>query len=110
VAYNITFVWSNESCMSDVYHEVARIQTLAYELVQQFEEASNENEGLRNRMTELQDELAEKTKKLELLEQELKAAKIARSMVSSEEDAGLAKARISSLVREIDRCIALLNE
>lgn len=96
--------------MSDVYHEVAQIQTLAYELVQQFEEASNENEGLKERVNELQDELAEKTRKLELLEQELKAAKIARSMVSSEEDAGLAKARISSLVREIDRCIALLNE
>lgn len=96
--------------MSDVYHEVAQIQTLAYELVQQFEEASNENEGLKERVNKLQDELAEKTRKLELLEQELKAAKIARSMVSSEEDTGLAKARISSLVREIDRCIALLNE
>jgi predicted nuclease with TOPRIM domain len=96
--------------MSDVYHEVAQIQTLAYELVQQFEEATNENDGLRERVTQLQADLDEKARKLELLEQELKAAKIARSMVSNEEDTGLAKARISSLVREIDRCIALLNE
>ena len=96
--------------MSDVYQEVAQIQTLAYELVQQFEEASNQNEALKTRVDELQGELADKTRRLELLEQELRAAKIARSMVSSEEDAGLAKAKISSLVREIDRCIALLNE
>ena len=96
--------------MSDVYHEVAQIQTLAYELVQQFEEASNENEVLKNRLDELQDELTDKTRRLELLEQELKAAKIARSMVNNEDDSGLAKAKISSLVREIDRCIALLNE
>ena len=96
--------------MSDVYHEVAQIQTLAYELVQQFEEATNENDGLRERVTQLQADLDEKARKLELLEQELKAAKIARSMVNNEEDTGLAKARISSLVREIDRCIALLNE
>jgi hypothetical protein len=47
---------------------------------------------------------------LELLEQELKAAKIAKSLAGSEEESGLAKAKISSLVREIDRCIALLNE
>lgn len=96
--------------MSDVYQEVAQIQTLAYELVQQFEEASNENDTLKKRLTELQDALADKNKRLALLEQELRAAKIARSMVHDDEDAGLAKAKISSLVREIDRCIALLNE
>lgn len=108
--YNITFVRSKQSLMSDVYHEVAQIQTLAYELVQQYEQAYNENDVLKDRLSELQDELADKSKRLELLEQELRAAKIARSMVHEEEDAGLAKAKISSLVREIDRCIALLNE
>ena len=96
--------------MSDVYHEVAQIQTLAYELVQQFEEASNENEVLKDRLSQVQNELEVKNKRLELLEQELKSAKIARSMVHEDEDSGLAKAKISSLVREIDRCIALLNE
>lgn len=96
--------------MSDVYHEVAQIQTLAYELVQKFEETANENEVLRAQLDELQDELTNKNNRLDLLEQELKSARIARSMVSSEEDTNLAKAKISSLVREIDRCIALLNE
>ena len=96
--------------MSDVYHEVARIQTLAYELVQKFEEAANESDLLKEKVKELQDELSEKNRRLELLEQELKSAKIARSLVNTEEDTGLAKAKISSLVREIDRCIALLNE
>ncbi len=110
MTYNITFVRSKESLMSDVYHEVAQIQTLAYQLVQQYEETANENDILKEKMQALQDTLNDRNKRLELLEQELRSAKIARSMVHDDEDAGLAKAKIGSLVREIDRCIALLNE
>ncbi|MDZ7847618.1 MAG: hypothetical protein U5L96_13095 [Owenweeksia sp.] len=106
----ITFVRSNASYMADVYHELSRIQTLAYELVQKYEEALNENESLKASLEGLQGELTEEKRKMALLEEELKTAKLARGLAGSEEESGMAKARISTLVREIDRCIAMLNE
>ena len=96
--------------MADVYHQLAQIKTLAYELVQKYEEALNENESLQKTLAELNDELMEKNRKLTLLEGELQTARIARGLTSDDDEKHLAKARINTLVREIDRCIALLNE
>ena len=79
-------------------------------MVQKYEQALNDNESLRKQLTELNEELKDKRGKLQVLEGELRAAKIARGVASSSEDTDLAKAKISTLVREIDRCIALLNE
>lgn len=79
-------------------------------MVQKYEQTLNDNESLRKQLTELNEELKDKRGKLQVLEGELRAAKIARGVASSSEDTDLAKAKISTLVREIDRCIALLNE
>ena len=45
-----------------------------------------------------------------LLEQKYENMKLARMLVASEEDNKDAKNRIQKLVREIDKCIALLNQ
>ena len=66
---------------------------------------------------ELKQLLAEKTKEIEKLETEKKALeiqytnlKMARTICLYDKDIKDAKQRLTSLVREVDRCIALLNE
>ena len=96
--------------MADVHQGLEHIEKLTYRLVEKYEQAQNENESLKAQLRQLNEELAEKREKLKLLEEEFRSAKIARAVAISSEDNELAKAKISTLVREIDRCIALLNE
>lgn len=101
----------NNIYMADLYQQLAHIQTLTYTLVQKYEEALNENQALQQKINELDGELAAGREKLQTMEGELRTARMARGLDQGNgEDAGLAKAKISTLVREIDRCIALLNE
>lgn len=44
------------------------------------------------------------------LEDRIHALKIANTMVGSKEDKLITKQKINSLIREIDKCIALINE
>lgn len=96
--------------MADVHQGFSSIERLAHELVEKYEQALHENATLKEKVANLSEELNENRKKLEELNEELKSAKIARAVAISSEDNELAKAKISSLMREIDRCIALLNE
>lgn len=96
--------------MTDVHQRLGHIEKLMHTLIDQHEKANNDLESLEQKYKVLNDELTEKSQKIQELEGELRAAKIARGVASGSEDTELAKARISTLVREIDRCIALLNE
>lgn len=96
--------------MSEIHQGLGNIEKLTQQLVEKYEQVLNENESLRAQLSLLRDELAEGKDKLQSLEEELRSAKIARAVAISSEDNELAKAKISTLVREIDRCIALLNE
>jgi len=97
--------------MADIEQRLTHLQNLSYKLVEAFENAVHENEKLRKELQLLKDDLSDKNHRLELLEGELKNARLARGISrGNDEDTQLAKAKIGSLVREIDRCIALLNE
>jgi predicted nucleic acid-binding Zn-ribbon protein len=96
--------------MADVHKGLDNIEQLTLRLVERYEQARSENESLRVQLKKLNDELTESRARVELLNEELKSSKIARAVAISSEDNELAKAKIATLVREIDRCIALLNE
>lgn len=96
--------------MAEIYERLAHIQKLAHKLSQKLEEERNGRLKAEKQVSELTEQLTLKNRDLTLLERELEMAKVARSMSSADEDSGLAKAKINSLVREIDRCIAMLNE
>lgn len=96
--------------MAQLHQQLSHIQTLAYTLVQKYEEAQNEVEQLRQALEQMEAELRKSDRKLALLENELENARTARGLSATDEDSHLARAKVNSLVREIDRCIALLNE
>tara|TARA_B100000959_G_scaffold252526_1_gene282690 strand:- start:317 stop:598 length:282 start_codon:yes stop_codon:yes gene_type:complete len=63
----------------------------------------NENRNFKNKLTKLQ-EVVEK------LEEKIKVIKISNLVSSDSEDKKKTKQKINKYVREIDRCIALLNK
>ena len=63
----------------------------------------NENRNFKNKLTKLQ-EVVEK------LEEKIKVIKISNLVSSDSEDKKRTKQKINKYVREIDRCIALLNK
>ena len=74
------------------------------------EDLKQENANLKQLLIQKDDEI----KQLELSRKELEARytdlKMARTISLYDKDIKDTKQRLSSLVREIDRCIALLNE
>lgn len=96
--------------MPDINLQISRIEELMNQLVTSHSQLIQENIGLQAKLRELEGELRGKNSELALLEVELKNARVAQGIRGSEHESDLAKAKISSLVREIDRCIALLNE
>ena len=74
------------------------------------EELRQENADLKHLLSQKDDEI----RRLELSRKELEARytdlKMARTISLYDKDIKDTKQRLSSLVREVDRCIALLNE
>jgi predicted RNase H-like nuclease (RuvC/YqgF family) len=75
-----------------------------------FEELKQENADLKHLLTQKDEEI----KQLEWSRKELEARytdlKMARTISLYDKDIKDTKQRLSSLVREVDKCIALLNE
>lgn len=69
----------------------------------------NENEELKKINGELRIELSEKEEQILLLKERNERTKISGALLGSGENAVEAKKKINELVREIDRCVALLN-
>lgn len=65
--------------------------------------------GLRNELSDVRRQLAEKNEEVKELQARYERAKFSGAILGSGEDAVTAKRRVSELVREIDKCIALLD-
>ena len=76
----------------------------------------SEHEKLRELVTDLENELsavrrelAEKNEEVKELQSRYERAKFSGAILGSGDDAAMARKRVSELVREIDKCIALLD-
>lgn len=79
-----------------------RFETRTRQLILQYQELKQENELLRQQVNALNREL-ENTKR------DYSNLKVARMIDISDQDMKDAKGRLSKLIREIDKCIALLK-
>lgn len=92
--------------------ESQRIEIISEKLVKlktSFERLRNDNENLSLRARSLEDQLGEALQKYKKLEEEHERLKLAKALVSTGADKAAMKHRVNEMVREIDRCIALLN-
>jgi FtsZ-binding cell division protein ZapB len=70
---------------------------------------TDENSRLRQRNEDLQQMVQQKQALIEELEQKNQQLSLVKSIMADSEDAHDARIRINRIVREIDKCIALLN-
>lgn len=66
--------------------------------------------SLEKEITRLEDSHKEKLDELESMAEKNKVLTMAKALKSSDQEATASKHKINELVREIDRCIALLNK
>ncbi len=68
-----------------------------------------ENSKLREKTAALEQEIIEQKNVLVKLEEQNKVVKIAKAVTDDDEDRKEQRKRLNELVREVDKCIALLN-
>jgi septal ring factor EnvC (AmiA/AmiB activator) len=88
---------------------VRRIQEKLQQLLRQRDLLLKENGKLREEMRQQQETLIDKTTRLEQLQQQIEILKVTKASMSVGEKRALEK-RLGQYIREIDRCIAMLEE
>ena len=73
------------------------------------QEQKNQNRELSVKNEELQQMVQQKQSQIEELEERNQKLTLVKSIMSDSEDAHKARLQINRIVREIDKCIALLN-
>jgi predicted RNase H-like nuclease (RuvC/YqgF family) len=77
-------------------------------LIAQYVELREKNENYQAEIRELTGIIEDQKKLIHTLEEKVKTIKLTKTL-ETKEGAGEAKTRINELVREIDKCIGLLN-
>lgn len=95
--------------MSEVSKKLASITGKLEKVDQRLDKLKLENEQLERRNSELQRLLDEEKRNAETMQNDFNRLKLAKTLVSTTGDKAEMKFRVNELVREIDKCIALLN-
>jgi predicted nuclease with TOPRIM domain len=82
-----------------------RIQSVKVRLQEQMDQ----NRELKEQNFELQQQVQQKQSQIKELEDKNQKLSLVKSIMADSEDANDARIRINRIVREIDKCIALLN-
>lgn len=97
--------------MSAEYKEVvARLREQYQQIISLYLSSLKMVEKLKNEKNELHLELEDRKNKIIELERKANTLEMAGSLVSNENSSEAAKQKVSKIVREIDKCIALLNK
>lgn len=80
------------------------------QIIAKHENLKQEKQQLRGKIESLEETINHLRQENSLLEQKYENVKMAKMLVASDDNNKDAKSRIQKLVREIDKCIALLNK
>jgi predicted RNase H-like nuclease (RuvC/YqgF family) len=89
--------------------KIANLEQKIDLLVDRYQAEKEENRMLRGQITQLTDQLDRSASSYSLLEESFGKLKVAKTLEASGQDVRDTKLRINQIVREIDKCIALLN-
>jgi len=96
--------------MSDQgYEELTLLNKKLEELFERYNNLRTKNVELKNENEAIKHILQERDEKIKELETKYERIKISGALMGEGENAAEAKKKINELVREIDRCVALLN-
>jgi predicted nucleic acid-binding Zn-ribbon protein len=91
------------------YEEYLILRRSVESLVSEYEKMVELTATLKNELSAVRQQLAEKNEEVKELQTRYERAKFSGAILGSGEDALTARKRVSELVREIDKCIALLD-
>jgi chromosome segregation ATPase len=91
------------------YEELIILNRKLDELFDRYNTLKAENEDLRSRNGALKNILQERESRIKELESKYERVKLSGALLGDGEHAAEAKRKLTELVREIDRCVALLN-
>ena len=80
------------------------------QIIAKHEALKQEKIQLQAKTKDLEESINQLRKENQILEQKYENLKLAKMLIASDDDNKEAKNRIQKLVREIDKCIALINE
>jgi predicted nuclease with TOPRIM domain len=95
--------------MSDIEVAVSGIEYKVRKLAGLLQRSEAENRQLMKELADLQSALQEQRQQVRQLEEKVTKLHMAKALVTKQEVAGV-KQKINQMVREIDRCLALLNK
>ncbi len=80
------------------------------QIISKYELALSENEALRKELEGCLEELENKRERIKELEKKVELMQLGDAFKASSEDVKEAKKKIGKIVREIDKCISMLND
>ena len=89
---------------------VDSVEVRIKQLISLYSKTKQEKQQAINEAEDLKKSLAEKQEVINSLEEKIKLIKMSKVVSSSNEDNKKTKQKINEYVREIDKCIALLNK
>ena len=95
---------------NELQKTLARIISKSNILVEKYHALEKANQMLDNENKQLLEDIEQMKKDNELMRQEIDYLKLARVVAPNLDDVASARATISKLVRDIDKCISQLNE
>jgi FtsZ-binding cell division protein ZapB len=89
---------------------INNIELKVGKLIEKSNQLTSEKNSLRQNNDALNSQLQEKEKQIVALQDKVKLMNISKSVDTSEEDLKATRLKINEYVREIDKCISLLNK
>ena len=80
------------------------------QIISKYELALSENESLKGELERCRTELENKGDRIKELEKKIELMQLGDAFKASSEDVKEAKRKIGRIVREIDKCISMLND
>ena len=89
---------------------IANFETRVRQLILRFQELKQENQELYAMVEKSEQEVKDLQAKLSQAEQDYHALKMAKMMTITDGDLEAAKARVQKLIREVNKCIAIISD
>jgi len=89
---------------------VEDIEVKVKKLIVKYEQLKGESKVLEQEKSQVSNELSSKNSKIDQLQEKIKLMNISKSVDVSGDDVKTTRLKINEYVREIDKCIALLNK